>query len=75
MESYEVVNGYTIKGDLGECRDVQYRTLDRGKAWAELERLAHHRGIILPDGEMWFNHPQDGFEENYFMMEEVEIDE
>lgn len=74
MDGWEVANGYTFEGDKGECRDVKYRTLDYAKAWAHLERLAHTMGVELPDGETWFNCPRQGFSENYYIMEWVEID-
>lgn len=75
MDGWEVVNGYTLKDDRGECRDVKYRTLDQTKAWAYLEQIASRLGVELPDGETWFNHPVTWCEENYYMMEWVEIDE
>lgn len=75
MESYEVVNCYTLLNETGECREVLYRTLDYTKAWAELARQAEILGIEIPDGEEWFNAPGKYWTENYYMMEKVQIDE
>lgn len=76
MESYEVAHYWTPDGGVNESREVLYRTLDHAKAWARLNQEAEQMGIEIPGGVEWFNTPAHYlFEENYYIVEKVEIDE
>lgn len=76
MESYEVAHYWTPTESPNESREVLYRTLDYTKSWARLAQEAEQLEIEIPDGAEWFNAPAHRlFEENYYVMEKVEIDE